>query len=164
MQAVLASSSPDALLNSLHPSTLQDCAGRIGSRLLLRFLALLLRTTAGNSKRNYSLLCSGTSSVGRREENKPEAPRNSINKQRFIFNVVLKRARDLGSRRRREDCSLSIGERFSQTQNKNEPAPLLHITPSRHPAWTAGAVILRERSLAKCTKHACLMVCLTRGH
>lgn len=37
------------------------------------------------------------------EENKPEAPRNSINKQRFLFSVVLKRARALGSRRRRED-------------------------------------------------------------
>lgn len=40
---------------------------------------------------------------GRMEENKPEAPRNSINKQRFLFSVVLKRARALGSRRRRED-------------------------------------------------------------
>lgn len=74
---------------------------------------------------------------GKREENKPETPRNSINKQSFLFNVVLKRARDLGSRRRREDYSLSIGECFSQTQNKNELAPLPHITASWHPAWMA---------------------------
>lgn len=67
-QAVLASSSPDALLNSPHPSALQDCAGKIRSRFLLRFLALLLLTMAGNSKGNASLLCFGTSSVGRREE------------------------------------------------------------------------------------------------
>lgn len=68
MQAVLASSNPDALLNSPHPSTLQDCAGKIRSRFLLRFLALLLPTMDGNSKRNASLLCFGTSSVGRRQE------------------------------------------------------------------------------------------------
>lgn len=42
------------------------------------------------------------------EKNKPEAPRNSINKQRFLFSVVLKRARDLGSRRRRGDWPLFL--------------------------------------------------------
>lgn len=67
-QAVLASSSPDALLNSPNPSNLQDCVGKIRSRFSLRFLALLLLTMAGNSKRNASLLCFGTSSVGRMQE------------------------------------------------------------------------------------------------
>lgn len=68
MQAVLASSSPDALPKSPYPSMLHDCVGKIRSRFLLRFLALLLPTMAGNSKINASLLCFGTSSVGRRQE------------------------------------------------------------------------------------------------
>lgn len=64
---------------------------------------------------------------GRREENKPEAFRNSINK-RFLFNMVLKRARDLASRKRREDYSLSIGGCFSQTEQNQACTSPAHST------------------------------------
>ena len=119
-QAVLASSSPDALLNSPHPSTLQDCAGKIRSRFLLRFLSLLLPTVAGNSKKNVSLMFWHFQCL---QEGGKTWGSQKLCKQRFLFNMVLKRARDLGSRSRREYYSLSIGGCFSQTQNKKKPTP-----------------------------------------